>query len=183
MMEAMTIVRCHRFVSTLLALCATFMTIAGCAADPRDGYAAMSMWSDDVATVHIPIFENRTFDRAIEFDLTEAIVKELEARTPYRVAPITRADATLTGTIVDVQRRQLSRSRGTGLGEETALTVTVDFEYKDLRTGQVLVRRETFTGHGLFHPSPPAAEPIELGRTAAVQQLARDIVSELRESW
>lgn len=157
--------------------------VGGCAADPRDGYTAMSMWPDDVATVHVPIFENRTFERGVEFDLTEAVIKAMEARTPYRVAAINRADASLTGSIVNVERQLLSRSRATGLSEETVLSVTIDFEFKDLRTGRVLVRRQRFTGQGLFHPSPPAGEPVELGRAAAVQHLARDIVSELRASW
>lgn len=157
--------------------------VSGCAADPRSGYSAHDVWSDDIATVNVPIFENETFDRNLEFELTDALIKEIESRTPFKVAPLNRADSRLTGRIVTVEREQMSRSRRTGLGEEAIVSVTLDFEWTDLRTGRTLVRRESFTGHGLFVPSEPAGEPIELGQVAAVQKLARDIVSEMRAPW
>lgn len=155
----------------------------GCASDPTQGYSTESIYRTDIATVNVPIFENVTFHRQVELDLTESIVKEIEQRTPYKVTTQRRADTILSGTIRRVELDQLTRSRETGLAEEMVLSVTIDFEWRDLRNNQLIVRRESFTSHGLFVPSNPSAEPIELGRLAAVQKLARDIVNEMQAEW
>lgn len=155
----------------------------GCANDPTQGYSSESIFRADVATVSVPIFENTTFHRQVELDLTESIVKEIERRTPYKVTNQRRADTILTGTIRRVELDQLTRSRQTGLAEEMVLSVTVDFEWRDLRTNRLLVRRESFTSHGLFVPSGPTGEPIELGQLATVQKMARDIVDEMQSEW
>ena len=182
--------RLHSFLRAQpIWLCAaavllTLMTIpAGCASDPTKGYAAKSTFPDDVATVNVPIFKNDTFHRDLEFQLTDALVKEIETTTPYQVASSGAADTMMSGTIRDVELDQLSKSRQTGLSEEVIVSVTVDFEWTDLRTDEPLVQRRSFTGHGLFTPSNPSGEPIEIGRFAAVEQLARDIVSEMQAKW
>jgi len=157
--------------------------LAGCASDPTQGYALESAHPSDVRTVAVPIFENATHNRGVEFDLTDAIIKEIESRTPYKVASSDTADTVLTGRIRSVQLEQISKSPLTGLSEEMILSITIDFEWQDLLTGKSRLRRESFTGHGLFVPSRPTGERIELGRLAAVEQLARDVVAELRADW
>ncbi|MCZ6835170.1 MAG: LptE family protein [Planctomycetota bacterium] len=156
---------------------------SGCTSDPTQGYAAMSVFPTNFSTVFVPIFENETYFRNMEYDLTDALVKEIEARTPYRMASESRADTMLSGKIVKVELDQLSKSQQTGLSEESVLQVTIDFEWKDLRTGRAMIVRRNFAGFGLFVPSQPTGEPIELGRFSAVQQLARDIVNELQADW
>ncbi|HWB20338.1 MAG TPA: hypothetical protein VG711_08575, partial [Phycisphaerales bacterium] len=92
-------------------------------------------------------------------------------------------DTVLLGRIRSVELDQVSKSRKTGLTEEAILTVSIDFEWKDLRSGKSIVKRQSFTGNGLFVPSQPSSEPVELGRFAVVQQLAHEVVDELRAPW
>ena len=175
-----------RLRSRSVVLAAGLLVLAGagsCANDPTRGYAAVTPYSQAFRTVAIPIIENETFARGIELELTDALIKEIHARTPYRVTDQSRADTILLGRIRDVDLEQLSKSSLTGLGEEVIVAVTIDFQWRDLRTDQPLVAREEFTGTGLFVPSQPTGERIELGRMAVVQQLARDIVSELQAPW
>ncbi len=155
----------------------------GCSTDPARGYAFASRHPGDISTVAVEIFENETFDRDIEFELADALVKEIEARTPYKVTSPSRADTILTGRIRDVERRQLSKSPLTGLSEEVAVSVTIDLRWRDLRTGKALLDLESFVSHGLFVPSRPTAEPVELGRFAAVEKLARDVVDRMEADW
>ena len=110
------------------------------------------------------------------------MIKEVQRRTPYRIENERRAETTLTGTIRKVELTRLSRSTDTGLSEEGVLQVTIDFEWKDLRDGHTLISREEYTGQALFVPSS-SREPVEIGQFAVVQQLARDIVSEMRSEW
>ena len=131
----------------------------------------------------MPIFENSTFHRNIEFELTDAVIKAIESRTPYRVTSRDRADTVLEGRVTRVDFDQLSKSPTTGLAEEMILNVTLDFEWRDTDVQEMLVARKSFSGSGLFTPSQPNSERMELGRFAAVQQLANDIVDEMQAAW
>lgn len=142
-----------------------------------------SIYPSDVSTVAIEMIENRTFDRDVEFELTDALIKEIEARTPYKVTSVSGADTILTGRIRTIERDQLSKSRLTGLSEEVTVSVTIDLNWRDLRTGESLLKLDSFTASSLFVPSNPTAEPIELAEFGVVQRLARDIVSEMRTNW
>ena len=160
-----------------------FLTITGCTSDPTLGYSALSVFPDGITSVAIPIFKNETFVRGVEFDLTDALIKEIESRSPYKVMAEARADTVLIGEIRKIELDQLSKSPLTGLSEEVIVSVTIDFEWKDLRTGRPIIVRKNFTGYGLFVPSQPTGESIQLGRFAAVQHLARDLVNELQAQW
>jgi hypothetical protein len=159
------------------------MYVAGCASDPTQGYSMSSPYPTGVSTVAVRVFENDTYDRGVEFELADALVKEIEARTPYRVTSARGADTILTGRIRTVERDQLSKSPLTGLSEEVMLSVTIDLNWRDRRTGESLLELESFSAHNLFVPSAPTRDPIELAEFGVVQRLARDIVSEMRANW
>jgi hypothetical protein len=167
----------------MLVVVASGLGITGCATDPTQGYTAMSLHRQDVATIAVPIFTNETFHRDVEFLLADALVKEIERRTPYKVAPSTRADTILSGRVTEVVLDSISRSRQTGLTEEMILRVTIDFQWKDQRNNANLLERRSFSGTALFVPSAPSGEPLEIGQFAVVQQLARDIVDEMQADW
>lgn len=173
----------NRFRTQAILWVLAVLPLSGCAADPKQGYSSASAFPQGVSTVAVQIFENRTFDRDLEFELADALIKEIEARTPYKVTSPERANTILTGRIRNVERDELSKSRLTGLSEEVIVSMTIDFQWRDLRTDESLLRRESFAGHGLFVPSRPTGEPIELAEFAVVQRLARDIVSEMRAPW
>ena len=170
------------FVAVLLVVTAVVLT-AGCAGDPAQGWSARTIFPTDVSTIALTIIENDTYERDFEFELTDALIKEIEARTPYKVTSADRADMILTGRISSVRRQQLSKSALTGLSEEVTLSVTIDLMWRDLRTGESLLELESFTGDSLFVPSNPTGEPIEIGQFGVAQRLARDIVTEMRSGW
>ncbi|MBY0312803.1 MAG: hypothetical protein K2W85_12100 [Phycisphaerales bacterium] len=163
---------------------ACVMSLAGgCASDPTKGYAFASAQDETVRTVAVPVFKNPTYSEGVEVDLTDAIIKEIQRSTPWRVAPEGTANTTLIGTLTDSRMRRLSIARGTGLAQELLVELTVDFEFKDVRTGKVLIARKNFTASDTFVPTRPVGERLELGQHGAVQKLARDIVAELRSDW
>jgi hypothetical protein len=173
-----------RYRLGLMLVCLAVLDWAGgCASDPTRGYSSRSIYPTDVSSVAVPIFANNTLVRDVEFELTDALIKEIESRTPYKVTAESRADTILLGQVQKVQLDQFSKSRLTGLSEEVIVTVTIDFQWKDLRSGKTLVERRSFAGNALFTPSRPSSETIELGQFAVVQQLARDTVAELRADW
>ena len=64
-----------------------------------------------------------------------------------------------------------------------AIELAVDFEWRDSRTGQVLASRKGMHALESFVPARPSSERLELGEHAAVQEMARAIVAELRSGW
>ena len=68
-------------------------------------------------------------------------------------------------------------------GADALVLMTEWNQYRMLDLDRTLVERKSFSAHGLFTPSQPAAERIELGQFSAVQQLADDIVDEMQAAW
>jgi hypothetical protein len=169
--------------AALVAVAVAFTLPAGCASDPRSGYSFADAHRTDVRTVAVPVFDNSTFFHGLEFSLTDAIIKEIHRSTPWRVADVEAADTTLRGSIDDVDLRRLSRGSETGIVQEQAVDMEVSFEWKQNRTGQVLVARRKFRAAESFVPAQGSQERLELGEEGTIDQLAKDLVAELRGSW
>lgn len=167
----------------LLALALLAPGLASCASDPRKGYSFAGTFPEGVRTVQVPVFENYTFDVGLEAELTEAIIKELQRTSGIKVVQGAGADTTLKGAITRSEMRRLTLDRASGYVQEVALTVVIDFDWKDNRSGEVLASRRNYAASDTFVPARPTAERIETGRHAAVQRMARDLVAELRSGW
>ena len=157
--------------------------LSNCASDPTIGYSSKSLYPTEYHSVSVPIFENTTMTRNMEFMLTDAVIKQIQSRTPYRVVNESYADTLLTGTITKVDLQTINQSGTTGLANEVLLKVTINFEWLSLNTGTRIVGKKNFTGEALFVPSRPSSEPIEMGQFAVVQQLATDIVDQMQSAW
>ncbi len=166
----------------LVATCGMLLS-GGCAVDPTQGYSSSPTYDQDIRSVTVPVFANETYASGLEAHLTDAIIKEIQSRTPWVVVP-SGGTTTLNGVITSGDApRTLSTNRETGLVEEQAVQVTVDFEWRDNRTGETLVARRGFSSAATFIPARPVGERFETGQYGAVQELARDIVGEMRSKW
>ncbi len=155
----------------------------GCASNPGEGYAFSWTHSDDVRSIAVPMFDNTTFATGVEFDLTEAIISEIQRSTPWVVVAPDRADTTLDGVLASESVTNLSTTPGVGLVQENALTLSVDFTWRDNRSGEVLVSRRSFSATGAYAPARGTGERREIAQRQAIRELARDIVAELRADW
>ena len=115
--------------------------------------------------------------------LTDAVIKEIEARTPYQILGKEYAETEMTGTIRSVDLKTISQSRTTGLNNEVLFTIVIDFEWKNLQDGTSIIGRRNFSNSALFIPSRPSSEPMEIGKFAVIQQLSKDIVDQMQASW
>lgn len=173
--------RLGRALAVLAIVGAAFAT-AGCSTDPSRGYSFSPTVAGNGRTVRVDIFDNYTFSKGTEVELTEAIIKELQRSTSLKIAGA-GADTSLTGVVRTVDMKQVARDSVTGLADQIAIKVTVDFEWKDNRTGTVLVGRKNFSAVDTFVPGQGTGEPIEMGRRTANQRLAQELVAELRSAW
>src|SRR5688572_25985372 len=150
-------------------------------ASVKSGYRWSSLYREDVRTVAIPIFTNRDFRRGVEFRLTKALINQLESSTPYRVTPRERADTILEGEIVHIDIADLSRDVRANVPQEQLYVLTVNFTWKDLRSGRVLVERRNFQQTAAYFAT--LAEPDFTGAQHSAEKLARSIVQELQADW
>ncbi len=150
----------------LLACAAVALTLPSCESDGNFtvlGYTTKPNYDCSIHTVRVPIFKNRTFRQGIEFDLTRAVVREIEQKTPYKVVgPDADADTELTGTIVSYIKSTLNENPLNEIREqETDLTVEVT--WRNLRTGEYLSNpKKPNSASGPPLPPLPGAGPISV---------------------
>ena len=149
--------------------------------DPKSGYQWKSLYREDVQSVAVPVFANRTYRRGLESDLTTSVIQQIEEHSPYKVVPTDRADTILEGVITSADTTTLSDNVYTGLPQEQSYNVTVSFTWKNLRTGQIYTQRRNFDQHTSYFPT--LGEDISVGAKDAVQRLATDIVHEMQADW
>jgi hypothetical protein len=145
------------------------------------GYQWRSLYRPGIKTVAVETFTSRDFRRGEEFRLSTAIAKEIEAYTPYKIAPRDSADTVLEGEIFSIRRPVLSSSGNGGVPNEQLFQITVNFTWKDLRTGKVLVSRQGFEQITAYYPT--LGEGSFLGSQTADEKLALAIVQQLEADW
>jgi hypothetical protein len=111
----------------------------------------------NIHTVYVPIFKNNTFRRGLEFDLTRAVIREIEAKTPYKVvSDPSRADTELTGTVTILNKGLLNRTQFNEVREAETL-LAAEISWRHLRTGEILTKPRP--GPGAPPPPPPVVAP------------------------
>ena len=160
-----------------LSLALMMLSLAGC------GYTTKEIYPTRYQTVAVPMFENRTFYRGVEFDLSEALVKQIQSRTPYKVVSPSVADTMLTGTITRIEQETLSRTADAAVPQQQEVSVRVDFEWKNLNTGRTLRSRQGFEAVGRYVPTRPVRQPLDTAKQRAVQTLADEIVSTMQAGF
>jgi hypothetical protein len=84
------------------------LLLPGCA-----GYQVghRSLYRPDIRTVHVPVAQSDSFRRYLGERLTEAVVKEIELHTPYKVVGADAADSVLSIRLVSENKRVLAENR------------------------------------------------------------------------
>jgi len=175
----------HAFIrpfsdGTRLALAVMVLALAGC------GYSSQELYPTEYTTVAIPHFENRSDYAGVEFELREALIKETEQRTPYKVvATVGAAQTVLEVVVTDVQSDLVSRTETGGVSQELELSVTIDYAWRDLRTGEIIRGwYRGFTTTGQYVPLRQAGEFYQTAQHRAVQRMAQEVVDSMRgDGW
>jgi len=175
-------------VSSRLTL-ACILVLAGCGYQQagrydqpmQSNYKWHSLYREDIQSIAVPIFGNRTYTRGIEFRLSEAVIKQMEERTPWKVISRDRADTILEGEITEASFLPLSHDYNTNLPQEQLLTITVKFVWKDLRNGQILGEEKSLSQSATYYPT--LGEGSFVGQQLAIEKLALAVVQRLEAQW
>jgi len=167
-------------VCLLVFLVLVPVVLTGC--DEGGGYSTEPLFSDDISSVYVKMFDNKSFERGVEYELTDALAKRIEAQTPYKVvSSMDRADSVISGHIGRADRGILSAERETGrpLEKEVVLTATVD--WKNLKTGQFLLDGQQVTASATW--SEWQNQGMAYGSSLAANKLAVRIVELMETPW
>ena len=81
------------------------MSLSGCASYQ---FGSRTLYRPDIQTIHVPIFQSQSFRKDFGERLTEAVVKEISAKTPYKVVCESDADSIVSGQIISEQKTGLA---------------------------------------------------------------------------
>lgn len=161
---------------TIMLGCATLIgSQTGC------GYHQNELFRSDIQTVHVEIFESKEFRRDIEFWLTEAVKKRITMETPYRLASREKADTILRGEIMEEKQNSFAPDYATRLPRDKELTLVLRVQWKDQRSGQMLVDQPIMLQGAEY--LPPAGETEYYGQQRAIDRMASRIVSKMFADW
>lgn len=139
---------------------------------PGCGYVVGQNYSADLRTVDVPIFENQTYRRDIEFQLTEAVHREIINRTPYKLVRGSSADTRLKGKILDVRKDVLGETMQDD-PRELQLSYMVRVTWEDLRNGQLLSQQEV--------PLAPAEIPL-VGQSEMAPEVGQSLATATQDT-
>ncbi len=145
------------------------------------GYQNSWLYPNAVRTVYVEMFDTTGFRRGYEYELTDAVCKLLESRTPYKiVSSRERADTVLGGKIT-IGVGVLAGDPYTGRALEKESMVGVQVFWKNLKTGDLLVDNETVYASSSFSTQMGQTEDYSIRRS--VNEVAEKVVEQMQIPW
>jgi hypothetical protein len=159
--------------------------MTGCA-----GYqvGAGSLYAPDVRTVYVPMIDSDSYRRDLGERLTEAVVKEIELKTPYKVVNTPDADSILYTRLIRDTRRTLVENAFDDprvLENELQAEVTwlnrrrqpiVPMQALSLSPDLVLINQTS-------NLLPEVGQSVASQQQQAIERLAQQIVSTMEAPW
>lgn len=159
--------------------------VIGCA-----GYrfGSSNLFRPDVRTVHVPVFESDSFRKYLGERLTEAIVKQIELTSHYKVVSAAEADSVLSGAIVTETKRVIAEERNDNPRD---IDVNMEVQLRWVNRQGDLIR----SGWNIPLPAeflqvgqsanfvPEAGQSITTAQQEAIEGLAAGIVSQMEMPW
>ena len=133
----------------------------------------------NIRTIAIPGFVSQSQTFRIEQLLTDAVVREFNARTQFHVVPNLRqdADAVLKGTVLSASAAPLAYDSQTGRAVSALVTVSMQVTLTDSK-GKVVFQNPSYLFHDQYEISADLPRFFEED-SPAVDRLSRDFARTL----
>lgn len=150
------------------------INLAGC------GYSSKSLLRTNVRSIYLPIFENDTFRRGYEFELTKAVRDQILMRTRLDIVDKDEADSILFGKITTVDENVLIGDTRDNI-VESRVSVGIDIRWVDKRTGRAIVDRKNITAPAEFIVR--RFETLDSAGEESFVRVAQSIIAAMEEDW
>jgi len=169
------------FTSAVLFFCSlSYLCLCGCT--EITSYYHSSLFPQDVSSVCLEMFDNQSFRRGVEYELSDALAKRIETETPYKIiSNRDRADTVMTGQIVSIDESVLSFERETGRALEREVQLQAVVNWKNLKTGELLIDNQTVSAQATF--SEFQTQDFNYASAVASNNMARKIVELMQKKW
>jgi hypothetical protein len=168
----------------LLSIC-WLLCLSGCI-----GYhvGTNSLYAPDVATVYVPMIESDSYRRDLGERLTEAVIKEIELKTPYKVVSTPNADSILTARLQqDTRRRVIQNGFSDPRVSETELRAEVNWLNRRrlpiVPAQAIPIPAELVAFSQTSNLIPEAGQSVATSQQQAIQRLAQQIVGTMEAPW
>lgn len=134
---------------------------------------------EDIRTITIPVFANRTAEPAVEGLITSAVAEAFSTDGRLRVVGRDEADAVLEGDVVGYRVDSVAFDSRTQV-QRYRVVVRLNLRLRDLRRGRVLFEEPGIEDRADFRVEGTAARTIGVEEGAlrvAVLEVARSVVS------
>jgi hypothetical protein len=152
---------------------AAIVLLAGC------GYRAGFTMPDGMDTIHVNVFENRTFYRGLDFELTELVKTEILVRTDLVVVRQSTADIVLACVLERVDKSVLQEDEN-DLPQEVELKVVISASATN-RSGETLFSQKGLSKSVRYVVALGETEGI--ARSRALREVAEELVYRMAEEW
>ena len=175
----------QRFRHVILAAVVACLGGSGCASYH---VGTDSLYPPDIRTVYVPMFESVSFRRNLGERLTEAVIKQIELKTTYKVVNTPNADSVLSGRLLSDSKRILVESP-TDEQRATQVTLVVEVNWRDRRSERLLAEQQVPVDPGSVLITQNALLVPEVGRSGAttqqqaIERIAEQIVSLMEIPW
>jgi len=148
--------------------------LAGC------GYKAGFNLPPHLRTFAVNTFTNKTLEKDLDFEFTQALIQEILAKTQLRVARPEVADLVINGEIDELDRQTILDRR---YGEKVVVShvLYVNVEMLDRQNEQVFFQGRRISREADYNVH--LGETPRKAREEAVRELARRVVSMAFERW
>jgi hypothetical protein len=161
----------------LIVAASLFVSTSGCG-----GYTNQSLYPTGVRSIYVEMFDNQSLRRGIEYELSDALAKRIEAETPYKiVSNRDRADTILSGRISHARESVLSVERESGRALEKEVELEAIVTWKNLQTAELLIDNAAIAAASSY--TELQSQSFQYGSTLAANKLAERIVQTMEENW
>jgi hypothetical protein len=130
-------------------------------------------------SIAVPVFVNHTMRYRLEQRFTQAVVRELESRTTYRVVPDpSHADAVLHGEMTSIEAVPVLFDSTTGRATTMLVTVQLKVNLEDRATGKSVYKNDKFVFRDEYELTTDPKSFFE-EEDPALGRMARDFASTL----
>jgi hypothetical protein len=147
-----------------------------------------SLYAPDIATVYVPMIESDSYRRDLGERLTEAVCKEIELKTPYKVVATPNADSILSIRLTRDKRTALIRNAfdDPRLSENEIRTQVNWLNRRRLPivpTQNIPVPPEAVAITATSNIVPEAGQSVATQQQQAIVRLAQQIVGTMEAPW
>jgi hypothetical protein len=147
-----------------------------------------SLYAPDISTVYVPMIDSDSYRRDLGERLTEAVVKEIELKTPYKVVNTPNADSILSVRLLTDTRRVMIETQfdDPRLYENEVLAEVTWLNRRRLPIGPpqaLAVPQDLVLINQTSNLIPEVGQTVASSQQQAIGRLAQQIVSTMEAPW